>query len=530
MLAIHILSVFSALIGVGLCDAPLIYDMVGYNTGAYGWTPNQTYYTSNITSPLWQVNSWDQTQTDKTPYLMLALPQQWNGTANQGSGPYGPALFSSEDLSLVYSDPVWKLSKGQSVQLYKGIPYLVFFGGILVDNQHGNGSCYLVNSQYQIAHVISGVNAPQNADLHECLLTANGTALITSYYNKPYDLRPLDGPENGTLTDSMFQEIDIATGKLIFEWKAIEHYPLDYSLAVYAEQGNNSGLDWFHINSVQKTAEGHYLISSFGSGMISYINGQTGAPIWTLGGKGNNFTEPLHDNATTFLSHHARFRDADLTRVTFFNNAALKKGMNCTSSCSHGRLVVLNTTSMTAEIGRRYFHPFSIQAGPEGSYEVLSETGNVLVGWGASSTITEYNSTTGACVFNVQFGLFGIGPDNYRAFKVDWTGRPPWKPSIASDPNNIWVSWNGATEVKQWLLFSADSLQIATNGNWSASQIAGTMSKSGFETQIPVNITAPYARVSGVDATGVVLGSTDIIEIRTGRVIPATRPVGVTKI
>lgn len=195
--------------------------------------------------------------------------------------------------------------------------------------------------------------------------------------------------------------------------------------------------------------------------MISYINGRDGSVIWSLGGKGNNFSEPLNDGATTLFSHHARFRNDALTEMSFFDNTVLTVEFGCTTNCSKGRLVKLDRENLTAEIAEQYFHPQSIQGGPEGSFD-LTSNGNVLIGWGLTPFITEYKPLTRECVLDIQFGLFGVGPDNYRAWKAAWKGEPTWDPSIASSHNAsdsanetmVWVSWNGATEVDQWVLVS----------------------------------------------------------------------------
>lgn len=47
--------------------------------------------------------------------------------------------------------------------------------------------------------------------------------------------------------------------------------------------------------------------------------------------------------------------------------------------------------------------------------------------------------------------------------------------------------------------------------------------KVGFETAIPVNSTIEFARVLAIGASGKVLGSTDMIETKTGSVVVADR-------
>jgi hypothetical protein len=85
----------------------------------------------------------------------------------------------------------------------------------------------IVDSDYRIvASVQSGDNTTP-VDMHEFWLTEGGeTALITSYNIIPVDLsyppyNVMD--QQGWLTQGVFQEIDIATGRVLFEWFSSNH-------------------------------------------------------------------------------------------------------------------------------------------------------------------------------------------------------------------------------------------------------------------------------------------------------------------
>jgi hypothetical protein len=210
-------------------------------------------------------------------------------------------------------------------------------------------------------------------------------------------------------------------------------------------------------SSLPQTAAGDYLVCGLFMSSLVYINGTTGDVIWSLGGVANNFTEPNNDRSTTLFAHHARFANDELTLLTYYDNTVLTEETKCTANCSKGRMVEINQEALTSVLIESFYHPDSLQGGPEGSYETMPN-GNVLIGWGSQPTITEYNAHNNTCVFSVQFAIFNIGPDNYRAYKSDWVGEPTWNPAIASKSSNgtsnIWVSWNGATEVAQWALVS----------------------------------------------------------------------------
>jgi hypothetical protein len=146
-------------------------------------------------------------------------------------------------------------------------------------------------------------------DLHEFKITENDTALVTIYDTIPANLSSIGGPELGWLLDGVFQEIDIATGQLIFEWRASEHLPISSTFMEIDDHGQSEGdpFDYFHINSVDKDTWGNYLISARHTHTVSNIDSTTGALLWTLGGRVNEFTD-LSDGAVTNFSwqHDAR--------------------------------------------------------------------------------------------------------------------------------------------------------------------------------------------------------------------------------
>lgn len=98
-----------------------------------------------------------------------------------------------------------------------------------------------------------------------------------------------------------------------------------------------------------------------------------------------------------------------------------------------------------------------------GGYQTL-DSGNVMTGWGHNPGFVEYKSD-GTPVMDIQRGIIGgeVLADMfaYRVNKGDWTGRPPWPPTVAADAPNgntleatIYVSWNGATDVASWAIVS----------------------------------------------------------------------------
>jgi hypothetical protein len=128
--------------------------------------------------------------------------------------------------------------------------------------------------------------------------------------------------------------------------------------------------------------------------------------------------------------------------------------------------VEIDADRKTAKLVAEYFNPIGLQSGAMGGLQQL-RSGNVLTAWGTNPVFTEFKA--GKAVWNVQVGTLGAwgtptGMYVYRAYKMDWVGRPAWPPSIvavkspglgnSTRNSTVYVSWNGATEVKSWVVVS----------------------------------------------------------------------------
>ena len=181
------------------------------------------------------------------------------------------------------------------------------------------------------------------------------------------------------------------------------------------------------------------------------IDGETGSPIWRLGGKHNQFTDLSDGNASKFGDqHHVRYWDGDMSQLTMFDNHELLLGQGCTANCSQGLHLQLDYDAKTVSVVSRHFHPESMSSSAMGSYQKLPNS-NVLLNWGMNPTFTQH-LPSGECVQDIQFSIWNGLVADYRIFADSWVGYPTWDPVIASKDGKVYVSWNGATEVKVWVL------------------------------------------------------------------------------
>src|SRR5262249_31938677 len=166
-------------------------------------------------------------------------------------------------------------------QTYLGKPVLTWFQA----TDHG-GENVIYNARYQQIATVKPANgyAP---DFHEFLITPWNTALILADTPGTANLTSLGLSAHQPVNDGVVQEIDIKTGKLLFQWDSAGHVPYSDSHAPMPQPGQP--WDWFHINAVHLDTDGNLLISSRFTWTIYKVNLRTGATMWQLGGKHSTF-------------------------------------------------------------------------------------------------------------------------------------------------------------------------------------------------------------------------------------------------
>lgn len=375
-----------------------------------------------------------------------------------------------------------------------------------------------------MAYAITTVGDLQG-DLHEFQITENGTALMTAYDPIQADLSSVGGASNGWIFDSVFQEVDIESGELLFQWRASDHYQVNESFASLGEKGGSieTAWDYFHINSIDKDSSGNYYISSRYMHTVTCIR-PSGEIAWILGGERNDFKDLSSGAATNFTwQHHVRWHPGNI--ITIFDNGAFNGDMTplrfnwkVTAKHSRGLEVQLDLDRMTASLVQDYVNPH-VLSHSQGSVQLL-DNGNVFVGWGHTPAWAEF-AANGTMLCDAHFGpkiTWGLGlVKSYRTSKGRWTGRPRSRPSIELQLGftyaTAYVSWNGATEVQHWRLESTGNPNAA-----NADFVQGpTTHRKGFETAIGIPKDAGrYIRFAALDKNFRLLKYTELLNKNTG--------------
>ena len=496
LLAILIVTVFADV-------APYSND-VAYDKGIHGEYPVHSFMSSDLVSPRLNILQWD-VQCNDGSYIMI-------NPRGSGIASPGPMIIDTNG-SLVWASDGYGQTYGLTVQKYKGEGYLTFWAGNDRLVGHGSGDYYMLDSSYDEVYRVSAAGG-LDGDLHEFRITGNGTALITVFEIIVVDLSTFSGRTRGYIWDCLIQEVSIETNELLFQWRASDHYQINETYLDIESSGHHrtDPFDYFHINSVDKDSAGNYIISSRHMHTITCIDGSNGEILWILGGKRNTFRDLSGGNATNIaFQHHARWHEKT-SSVTLFDNGA--DGKNEPNSLyTRGMSIALDIPNKTAELLHTYINPQRILSYSQGSLQVL-DTGNVFMGYGINAAFTEY-APNGDVLCDAHFAPASTFNRNtvesYRAFKARWTGRPLTPPSIRVVGDVVYASWNGATEVKAWMVEGTEEAE-ADDGDFF---FVTNVTKAGFETSAKVQSGRGfYVRVVAVDETGQPLGLSGMVEFQ----------------
>ncbi len=369
---------------------------------------------------------------------------------------------------------------------YHGQDALVWFEGFA---PYGPGSYRgvwtLVDSKYHKIATIRAANGMQ-ADIHDIDLTSSGKAYIDIYNPVTLDLSAFGGSRTANVLEFVIQEVDIATGDLVFEWHSLNSFPVTDSY----EPLTNDPVDYMHGNSVTQDTDSNLLVSARHLSTGFKINRSTGQVMWRLGGKRNQFKfSPAGETGPSYQHHLLRIAPGVLS---FFDNGRTRP--------SRGVQYQVDETALTATRIKEQKHVPPLSAFSQGSYQQLPG-GHSLIAWGNTGFVTEYDSAGG-----IRFQA--VLPNSYRSFRSVWHGRPATLPAVAvgqrTDHDTVYVSWNGATDVTSW--------EVLTGATRTSLAPAATASRDGFETSINV----PHARfveVRGRAADSSVLGTSLVVPV-----------------
>ena len=327
----------------------------------------------------------------------------------------GPEIVSpSGKVVWFHAVPSGEAAVDFEVQRYDGQPVLTWwqgtgFGGL------SSGTDYIYNTHYQqIAAVHAGNGL--TTDGHEFLITPWNTALVLSFTTATANLTSIGGPADQSVIDGVVQEIDIHTGKVLWQWDSADHVPYAQSEPPLPASASTPW-DWFHINAVHFDTNGNLLIDARNTWTTYEVDPHTGRIDWQLGGKASSFTlktapgQSLDDAGEIFAWQHDPEALGNGEYTIFDDESA------GTPEYDVSRVVTvkLDQRTHTATLVSSVNQPEGLVAASQGNGQT-TPNGNLVVGWGSLPYFAEF-SHSGQLLLNAEFPS---GVNTYRAFEFRW--------------------------------------------------------------------------------------------------------------
>jgi Arylsulfotransferase (ASST) len=334
----------------------------------------------------------------------------------------GPEIISNTGKVIWFHPlPEHELAADFRPQTYQHKPVLTWWQGPPNLGAVSGGTDYIYNDRYQKIAEVKGGNG-YSVDGQEFLITPWNTALIVADTITTANLTSIGGPADQKVVDSIVQEIDISTGKVLFQWNAADHVPYTDS-----EQPRPASAatpwDWFYINAVHLDTDGNLLISARYAWAVYKVSLSTGKIIWVLGGKHSTFTlkaapGQVLDMAGEIFAYQHDPEAIGNNEYTLFDD---ESGTGSTSYLlRYSRVVIirLDPATKVATLVKSVQQPEDLLATEEGNAQT-TRNGDLFISWGNLAYISEF-SPTGRLLFNAQL------PGNdvtYRAYRLPW--QPP---------------------------------------------------------------------------------------------------------
>ena len=358
------------------------------------------------------------TVSTQAPPVTVLTKGTDNGNGDVFLAPQGRQYGTGAEIVSITGKVLWfrrlpagTLATDFRTQTYLGKPVLTWFQ----INRDGGGEGVICNARYRQIATVKPANgyAP---DFHEFLITPQNTALILADAPGTANLTSLGLSAHQLVNDGIVQEIDIKTGKLLFQWDSAGHVPYSDSHAPMPQPGQP--WDWFHINAVHLDTDGNLLISSRFTWTIYKVNLHTGAMMWQLGGKHSTFAikaapgQKLDSAGEIFAFQHDPEALGGNVYTVFDNES---DGQQTLYPSSRAVTISLDLATGTATLIKSVNQPEGLTAGATGSAQP-TKNGDLFVSWGGLSYLSEF-SPSGKLLFNAKLP---DGVATYRGYRLPW--------------------------------------------------------------------------------------------------------------
>jgi hypothetical protein len=221
---------------------------------------------------------------------------------------------------------------------------------------------------------------------HDALVEPDGSWWLMCDETRVMDLSDIGGAASAAVTGTIVQHLD-PSGGVLFEWSAFDHFDItDLS----EDERSGAIVNWTHGNALDLDTDGNLLVSFRSLNEITKIDGTTGAVLWRMGGRRNQFTFEVA--APPFLRQHG-LRVTDEGDLLLLDNFGEAEG-------SRAERYAIDEAARTARLVGVYAPGLATRATLGGTTQNLPD-GRTLVSYGDGGRVQEYDGQ-GAVVWEIE--------------------------------------------------------------------------------------------------------------------------------
>jgi hypothetical protein len=212
---------------------------------------------------------------------------------------------------------------------------------------------------------------------HDLIAQPDGSHWIMCDETRTMDLTAEGGVSAARVTGTVVQHVG-ADGAVLFEWNPFDHFAIT---DVDPAERTGANVNWMHGNAIDLDADGNLLLSSRNLGEVSKIDTRTGAVIWRLGGRRNQFAFADTPMPAFARQHSAR---SSAGSIVILDNLG-------TPTESRAERYVIDEPTRTARLAHSYGSVPGVVTQIGGSVQPLP-TGRTLVSFGTEGRVEEYDA------------------------------------------------------------------------------------------------------------------------------------------
>jgi len=232
-----------------------------------------------------------------------------------------------------------------------------------------------------------GCGGGLQARFHDLIAEADGGYWIMCDETRSMDLSALGGVATAQVMGTVVQHVS-ATGALLFQWSPFDHFDIT-DLDPASRTG--ASVNWTHGNALDLDADGNLLVSFRSLSEITKIDTKTGAVLWRMGGRRNEFT--FQDAPTPAFAFQHGLRLTGPGRLLLLDNMGDPAG-------SWAERYVYDEALHTARMIGSYGSDPPVTASLGGSTQDLPGV-RTLVSYGPAGRVEEYDAA-GQVVWRIE--------------------------------------------------------------------------------------------------------------------------------